>query len=226
MALFLYIYILCDPWHSNHYQLTQFSAPIPLTMKHLATPPIHPKTPKMFPMEGGPHKSTKNSSKVVSLSALKVYGRKWKKIERYIGSRTSTQIRSHAQKYFIKLGKSKSKSGAAYHESSLLNAKEKEPNEVPKRHCPEKSAEEAKTPFLITIHKTDKQNELKAISQELNELERNAWALDNQLKEFIGMGVVCYNMQYLLWQSTGLLSSLLSIESKISSKKQTSKCVI
>jgi hypothetical protein len=92
-----------------------------------------------------------------------------------------------------------------------------------KKQCPEKRAEGGRTPFLISIHKTDKQNEQKAISQELNELGSNAWALDNQLKEFIGMGVVCYNMQYLLWQSAGLMSSLLGIESKVSSKKQISK---
>lgn len=36
------------------------------------------------------------------LRALKVYGRKWKKLATVIPNRTSAQIRSHAQKYFAK----------------------------------------------------------------------------------------------------------------------------
>ena len=39
------------------------------------------------------------------LPALKAYGKNWKKIETYVGTRSSTQIRSHAQKFFNKLSK-------------------------------------------------------------------------------------------------------------------------
>lgn len=34
--------------------------------------------------------------------ALKKYGRNWRKVEDYVGTRSGTQIRSHAQKYFLK----------------------------------------------------------------------------------------------------------------------------
>lgn len=34
--------------------------------------------------------------------ALKVYGKNWKKIEAYVGTRSGNQIRSHAQKHFLK----------------------------------------------------------------------------------------------------------------------------
>lgn len=37
------------------------------------------------------------------LKALKLYGRQWRKIEKYIASKTAVQIRSHAQKFFWKL---------------------------------------------------------------------------------------------------------------------------
>uniref|UniRef100_A0A7S2ZWG9 Uncharacterized protein n=1 Tax=Rhodosorus marinus TaxID=101924 RepID=A0A7S2ZWG9_9RHOD len=37
------------------------------------------------------------------VAALKRYGRDWKAIESSVGTRTAVQIRSHAQKYFIKL---------------------------------------------------------------------------------------------------------------------------
>jgi SHAQKYF class myb-like DNA-binding protein len=37
--------------------------------------------------------------------ALKMYGKDWNQIQDYIGTRTSAQIRSHAQKYFSKLFK-------------------------------------------------------------------------------------------------------------------------
>lgn len=39
------------------------------------------------------------------LEGLKIHGREWKKVSEMIPSRTSAQIRSHAQKYFAKLSK-------------------------------------------------------------------------------------------------------------------------
>lgn len=37
------------------------------------------------------------------LKALKIYGKEWRKVQQLVGSRTSTQARSHAQKFFVKL---------------------------------------------------------------------------------------------------------------------------
>jgi SHAQKYF class myb-like DNA-binding protein len=42
----------------------------------------------------------------IFLAALAKYGREWKKVATHIPSRTSSQVRSHAQKYFAKLQKS------------------------------------------------------------------------------------------------------------------------
>ncbi len=36
------------------------------------------------------------------IEALDKFGKNWKKVEAYVGSRTGTQVRSHAQKYFMK----------------------------------------------------------------------------------------------------------------------------
>lgn len=35
--------------------------------------------------------------------ALKKFGKRWKKVEAYVSTRTGTQVRSHAQKYFMKV---------------------------------------------------------------------------------------------------------------------------
>jgi hypothetical protein len=39
------------------------------------------------------------------MEALELYGKNWNKVHRYVGTRTSAQTRSHAQKYFNKLQK-------------------------------------------------------------------------------------------------------------------------
>lgn len=39
------------------------------------------------------------------LEALKLYGKDWKHVQEHVGTRTSTQARSHAQKFFQKLEK-------------------------------------------------------------------------------------------------------------------------
>jgi len=39
------------------------------------------------------------------VEAIKAYGKNWKKVEECVGTRTGAQIRSHAQKFFLKLEK-------------------------------------------------------------------------------------------------------------------------
>lgn len=41
------------------------------------------------------------------IEGLKIYGKDWKKVERFIGTRSGAQIRSHAQKFFINVEKTK-----------------------------------------------------------------------------------------------------------------------
>ena len=45
------------------------------------------------------------TSLTVSCSAIRIHGKSWKSVEDYIGTRTSAQIRSHAQKYYLRVEK-------------------------------------------------------------------------------------------------------------------------
>jgi SHAQKYF class myb-like DNA-binding protein len=49
--------------------------------------------------------------------ALRKFGKHWKKVEAYVGTRSGTQIRSHAQKYFLK---SKGETLSAQHNLSIV----------------------------------------------------------------------------------------------------------
>lgn len=39
------------------------------------------------------------------LEALKLFGKEWRSVQRHVCTRTSTQARSHAQKFFVKIEK-------------------------------------------------------------------------------------------------------------------------
>ena len=45
------------------------------------------------------------------LEAILLYGNEWKKVQQYISTRSSTQARSHAQKFFLRLKKGINNSG-------------------------------------------------------------------------------------------------------------------
>ena len=40
------------------------------------------------------------------IDAILKYGNEWKQVQKYVGTRSSTQARSHAQKFFVKIKKS------------------------------------------------------------------------------------------------------------------------
>ena len=39
------------------------------------------------------------------LEAIKIYGKQWREVMKYVGTRTKDQVRSHAQKYQMQLNK-------------------------------------------------------------------------------------------------------------------------
>jgi SHAQKYF class myb-like DNA-binding protein len=49
-----------------------------------------------------------NDEHKLFIEALKLYGKSWKKIQQHVGTRITTQIRSHAQKFFHKMGRGES----------------------------------------------------------------------------------------------------------------------
>jgi hypothetical protein len=45
---------------------------------------------------------------------LRLHGKDWKKVEDFIGTRTGAQIRSHAQKYFLRIEEELNCTGLAF----------------------------------------------------------------------------------------------------------------
>ena len=52
-------------------------------------------------------------------SGLQIYGKNWKKIVQAVGTRSSNQIRSHAQKHFIKQEKNESTQAKAHNSEAF-----------------------------------------------------------------------------------------------------------
>jgi SHAQKYF class myb-like DNA-binding protein len=72
---------------------------------------------------------TKQEQKLFE-EALEKYGKDWKRIQEFVGTRTTTQARSHAQKFFLKLksknSSKKDKGKAAIFNTSAFNVMAKE----------------------------------------------------------------------------------------------------
>jgi len=57
------------------------------------------------------------------LEALKLYGKEWKRVQQHVGTRSSTQARSHAQKFFVKLEKKNLTMETFLEQVDMLNLK-------------------------------------------------------------------------------------------------------
>ena len=68
-------------------------------------PATNPTTPTTIPSKFATSGRWSNSEHEAFLEGLKIYGREWKKVAQQIPTRTSAQIRSHAQKYFAKMAR-------------------------------------------------------------------------------------------------------------------------
>eukprot|EP00741_Cyanophora_paradoxa_P019867 tig00000217_g19175.t1 len=76
----------------------------PPVISPIAPPPNPPKERKPYTITKQRENWTEEEHQKF-LEALKLYERDWKKIENYIGTKSVVQIRSHAQKFFLKVQK-------------------------------------------------------------------------------------------------------------------------
>jgi hypothetical protein len=103
--------------------------------------------------------STNASCRGKSLTGIMLYGKNWKEVEQHVGSRSGTQIRSHAQKFFIRLEKEyTAKLKAEGKVPSKKEIKEKllnftEPMSQEKHEVEEEFPEESSCPLKKLIRK-------------------------------------------------------------------------
>ena len=97
------------------------------------------------------------------IEALKKYGHNWKKVEFYVGTRTGTQIRSHAQKHFLKMGKTLAENNSDSVTQSIHLIKDQD------HSVPEKNTPEASNPLIVEIFSEEAKKTAKVESlEELN----------------------------------------------------------
>lgn len=88
------------------------------------------------------------------IEGIKLHGRQWRKIEQHVGSKTSVQIRSHAQKFFTKLERQQAAGNRA--EADGISIPPPRPKRKPSRPYPKKgdsgTAEETSRQQLPILH--------------------------------------------------------------------------
>lgn len=110
------------------------------------------------------------------IQAMFLYGNEWRKVQEYIGTRSSTQARSHAQKFFIRLKKRFSNENFPDIESiqrkseKILNwIREYIPPEVTKNACEDSSRKFMK----VIMNLMAPQNETKSRYKDENEISKD-----------------------------------------------------
>ncbi|CAH8259905.1 unnamed protein product [Arabidopsis lyrata] len=82
------------------------------------------------------------------LEALQLFDRDWKKIEDFVGSKTVIQIRSHAQKYFLKVQKN----------GTLAHVPPPRPKRKAAHPYPQKASKNAQMPLQVSTSFTTSRN--------------------------------------------------------------------
>jgi len=120
--------------------------------------------------------------------AIELYGKQWNKIATYIGTRTSTQVRSHAQKYFLKSLRKK---------CPLQSAKPKEddpPNEIPDNKMRMQILRNSISAIMAKVILVKELNIPKEKEQLLELLKKSCLCVNNELKSImpqIIFGISC-----------------------------------
>jgi hypothetical protein len=108
--------------------------------------------------------------------AIKLYGKQWNKVASYIGTRTNTQVRSHAQKHFLKFLRKKYSAQSPKH-------KQNEPtNEIPNNKTRMQMLRNSVSAIMTQITSVRELNTPKEKEQLLESLRASCLCVNNELQ--------------------------------------------
>ncbi|KAJ3706852.1 hypothetical protein LUZ61_010557 [Rhynchospora tenuis] len=147
-----------------------------------------------FPKARKPYTITKQREKWTEeehkkfLEALQLHGRNWRRIEEHIGTKTTIQIRSHAQKFFSKVSRESTNKSDGTSNLIPIHIPPPRPKRKPTRPYPRKLGSVVSSEQMIPALKKPEKPSLEQMVVDQQENGSPTSVLSNVASELVGSG--------------------------------------